>query len=66
MCRLLLQAGAPIEARDQDGWTPLHAAAHWEQEEACKILVENFCNMDAKNNSVNLVLVHYVKLNLLN
>ncbi|NXF85101.1 PP12C phosphatase, partial [Eubucco bourcierii] len=27
--RLLLQAGYDPNVRDKDGWTPLHAAAHW-------------------------------------
>ena len=34
---------------DFDGWTPLHAAAHWAQKEACEILCENYCNMEIKN-----------------
>ena len=29
------------------------AAAHWGQEEACKVLVENFANMEDKNLSVS-------------
>lgn len=45
----LIQAGADVNAEDYDGWTPLHAAAHWGQKEACEILVENFCDMDKKN-----------------
>lgn len=36
---------------DKDGWTPLHAAAHWEQEEACKLLVENGASFDIKTYS---------------
>ena len=32
-----------------DGWTALHAAAHWAQREACEILVENYANMEIKN-----------------
>ena len=33
---------------------PIHAAAHWGQEEACKVLAENLCNMDTKNNNVSI------------
>ena len=50
---ILLQAGVDIDVRDYDGWTPLHAAAHWGQEEACRILVENYCAMDIKNVAVS-------------
>lgn len=38
--------------RDKDGWTPLHAAAHWGVEEACRLLVEHLCDMDTLNNVV--------------
>ena len=31
------------------------AAAHWGQEEACKLLVENFANMEEKNLSVGII-----------
>jgi len=46
---LLIQAGAPVNAQDFDGWTPLHAAAHWAQREACDVLCDNYANMDIKN-----------------
>ena len=46
---VLVQAGAPVNSQDLDGWTPLHAAAHWAQREACEILCKEFCNMDIKN-----------------
>jgi len=49
---VLLQAGANINSKDVDGWTPLHAAAHWGMEESCKILAENMCDMEAKNLAV--------------
>ena len=35
--------------KDFDGWTPLHAAAHWAQREACEVLVEHGANMEVKN-----------------
>ncbi|XP_036375698.1 protein phosphatase 1 regulatory subunit 12A-like isoform X4 [Megalops cyprinoides] len=47
--KLLIQAGYDANIKDFDGWTPLHAAAHWGKEEACRILVENMCDMDAVN-----------------
>lgn len=28
---LLLEQGASLSAKDQDGWEPLHAAAYWGQ-----------------------------------
>ncbi|XP_034232868.1 protein phosphatase 1 regulatory subunit 12A isoform X10 [Thrips palmi] len=46
---VLLQGKIDINAQDCDGWTPLHAAAHWGQKEACEMLVEHFCDMDIKN-----------------
>ena len=52
---LLLQAGVNIDDKDNDGWTPLHAAAHWGQEESCKILAENMCDMEAKNLAVSVL-----------
>lgn len=49
-CRILCQCGLDVSAVDFDGWTPLHAAAHWGQEEACRILAEQLCNMEARSN----------------
>jgi len=46
---LLLKGGAELNQQDYDGWTPLHAAAHWAQREACELLADNFVNMDIKN-----------------
>jgi ankyrin repeat protein len=49
---LLIKAGANYNVKDCDGWTPLHAAAHWGQKEACEILLENNCDTSLKNNCV--------------
>jgi len=46
---LVMQSGAIISYQDSDGWTPLHAAAHWAQREACELLVEHHANMEVKN-----------------
>lgn len=51
--RLLIQAGYDVNIKDYDGWTPLHAAAHWGKDEACRILVENLCDMDVVNKMVS-------------
>ena len=37
------------DIQDYDGWTPMHAAAHWAQREACQLLAESYSNMDIKN-----------------
>ncbi|XP_070265767.1 protein phosphatase 1 regulatory subunit 12A isoform X4 [Myotis yumanensis] len=47
--KLLIQAGYDVNIKDFDGWTPLHAAAHWGKEEACRILVDNLCDMEMVN-----------------
>ena len=56
--RLLVQAGCDLDVRDHDGWTPLHAAAHWGVKEACSILAEALCNMDARNKLVSTPGLH--------
>ncbi|ODM92373.1 Protein phosphatase 1 regulatory subunit 12B [Orchesella cincta] len=47
---LLIKAGANMNSQDFDGWTPLHAAAHWGQKEACEVLLEHMCDMGLRNN----------------
>lgn len=51
--RLLIQAGYELNVQDHDGWTPLHAAAHWGVKEACSILAEALCDMDIRNKLVS-------------
>merc|ERR1719189_556438 len=46
---LLIQAGCEVNQQDFDGWTPLHAAAHWAQREACELLTDAYVNMDIGN-----------------
>lgn len=53
--RLLLQAGYDPELRDGDGWTPLHAAAHWGVEDACRLLAEHGGGMDSLTHAVRPV-----------
>ncbi|CAN7994960.1 unnamed protein product, partial [Ixodes hexagonus] len=47
---LLIQAGVDLNAQDWDGWTPLHAAAHWGQKAACRLLCDSLANMALPNN----------------
>ncbi|XP_043980485.1 protein phosphatase 1 regulatory subunit 12C isoform X6 [Gambusia affinis] len=48
--KVLLQCRVDVDCRDIDGWTPLHAAAHWGQEEVCTLLADHMCDMAAVNN----------------
>ncbi|XP_047451897.1 protein phosphatase 1 regulatory subunit 12A isoform X2 [Mugil cephalus] len=48
--KVLLKCRVDVDGRDIDGWTPLHAAAHWGQEEVCTLLSEHMCDMGAVNN----------------
>ncbi len=50
--RLLIRAGANVNSIDNDGWTPLHAAAHWDKHDVIKYLIEKNADLDAKNYAV--------------
>jgi ankyrin repeat protein len=53
--RLLIRAGANINSIDNDGWTPLHAAAHWDKHDVIKYLMEKNADLDAKNYAVRTI-----------
>ena len=47
----LLDAGADVEAKNDDGWTPLHAAAWHDNSEALVALLEAGADVNARNNA---------------
>lgn len=47
-----MQAGSDPNAKDVDEWTPLHAAAHWGQKEACKLLADYGADFTLRNHVV--------------
>lgn len=40
-----------VNARDNDGWTPLHAACHWKQPGAVELLILNGADVEVKSTS---------------
>ncbi len=54
MFSILIRAGANIHSVDNDGWTPLHAAAHWDKHDVIKFLLDRNANLDAKNYAVKI------------
>jgi ankyrin repeat protein len=51
--KLLLYAGADVEAKDKWGRTPLHVASAYNSIEEAKLLIEAGADMNAKDNSRN-------------
>jgi ankyrin repeat protein len=45
---MLVANGADIDARTNDGWTPLHVAANEGREEPVQFLLENKADINAK------------------
>jgi len=62
VCRLIIKAGADVNVRDFDGWTPLHAAAHWGQKEAAEVLLENMCDISIKDTCVSFSMLNSCQL----
>uniref|UniRef100_A0A183FP65 ANK_REP_REGION domain-containing protein n=1 Tax=Heligmosomoides polygyrus TaxID=6339 RepID=A0A183FP65_HELPZ len=57
LLELLIKAGGNIKAADKDGWTPLHAAAHWAERDSCKILMEHGASIMDTNYGQNVLAV---------
>lgn len=55
MSILLGSCGVEVDPLDFDGWSPLHASAHWGQTDAATMLVQNGANMDIKNYVVRII-----------
>ena len=47
---LLFEAGAEIEPRSNDGWTPLHSAARWNNDAMASLLLSRGANVNSKTN----------------
>jgi ankyrin repeat protein len=48
-----LVAGTEVNAKDEDGWTPLHSAASWGGKEITELLIANGADVNAKDDGGN-------------
>jgi len=48
LLQLLLDHGAPIDAKTSDGWTPLHSATYWSQAEAMTRLISRGADVNSQ------------------
>ena len=49
--QILLENGANIEAKTNDGWHPLHSACNWDQVETAAILLRNGASVNVQTES---------------
>ena len=47
-----------MNAGDEDGWTPLHAAVHWGNIEIAEKLMANGADLDRKTKSVHIIVLY--------
>ena len=47
-----------VNVRDNDGWTPLHAAIHWGAKDVCETLAGAGASFDGRNNNVRALNVN--------
>ena len=57
VCRVLFSvknSQAQLNAQDDDGWTPLHAAVYWGNMDAAEMLILHGADMDAVTKAVSV------------